>query len=79
MEGSINTKINRGKGGTYYIAARIDTQDPVSLQKFNELMGALNTNNRLLEEQTLEVKNSKTELNLDGQKTINWLTKSQKK
>ena len=41
MEGSINTKINRGKGGTYYIAARIDTQDPVSLQKFNELMGAL--------------------------------------
>lgn len=41
MEGNIFTNVNRGRGGTYYLAVRISTHDELTLNKFNELMKSL--------------------------------------
>ena len=42
MEGSINTKVNRGRGGTYWLAVTTDSQDVQIINKFNQLMASLN-------------------------------------
>ena len=42
MEGSINTKVNRGRGGTYYLAVTTDSQNIEIVNRFNQLMASLN-------------------------------------